>query len=71
MIIITVLLVLSKTDIIANKLHYSIKMLSLVPCLSILMQKSVMLNTGRIVPAFLAEEWIRSEISVLLGYYVL
>jgi hypothetical protein len=52
-------LVLSTTGVIPNKLHKSLKMLSLRPAPYILMQKAAILNTCRMVRKLLAESWPR------------
>ena len=49
-------LVLSTADIIANKLHESLKLLHLRPALYILMHKAVILNACRTVRKFLAQQ---------------
>ena len=59
------ILVLSTTDIIPEKkLRYFLNPLTLCPALNILRQKAVMLNTSRIVRKFLAEQRLRSALSV-------
>jgi hypothetical protein len=52
-------LVVSTTGISPNKLHESLKLPNLHPALYILMQKTVILNTRRIVRKFLAEQSVR------------
>jgi hypothetical protein len=48
-------LVPSTADIVATKLHESLKLLYLRPTLYILTQKAVILNTSRAVTTFSAE----------------